>query len=204
MPRARVRFPEAEALEAALAVGVHPLVGTGEIDAATMICLRAGSDGDELLLCRRARRPGDPWSGHMGLPGGRREAGDADALATAVRETEEEVGFHPQEAGRVLGALPVLETRRPTFHVRVATFVARIEPGVEPSVSEELETAWWVPLGLLRAARVKVPDLPVRVPAYLAPELDGPPAVVWGMTFRMLTLLRRAGGGDPRAANALG
>ncbi len=193
MPRPRVRFPEAEALEAALALGVHPVVGIEEIDAATMICLRAGPHGDEILLCRRSRRRGDPWSGHMGLPGGRREPGDVDALATAVRETAEEVGFDPALVGRILGALPVLETRRRDFHVRVALFVARVGVEVEPRVSDELDAAWWVPLARLRPARVEVPELPVRVPAYLAPAPDGVEAVVWGMTFRMLQLLRRAG-----------
>jgi 8-oxo-dGTP pyrophosphatase MutT (NUDIX family) len=193
MPRRRARFPEAEALEAALALGLHPVVGTAEIDAATMICLRAGPAGDEVLLCRRARRAGDPWSGHMGLPGGRRERGDGDALATAARETAEEVGFDPRTVGRILGALPVLETRRRDFHVRVALFVARVPRTVEPHVSDELEAAWWVALGELRPARVQVPEVPVPVPAYLAPSPDGEPAVVWGMTFRMLTLLRQAG-----------
>ena len=193
MPRPRVRFPEAEALEAALALGLHPVVGVGDIDAATMICLRPGPDGDELLLCRRARRAGDPWSGHMGVPGGRREPGDRDALETAVRETAEEVGFDPRAVGGVLGALPVLETRRRAFHVRVALFVARVEAGVEPRVSDELEAAWWVPLAHLRPARVEVAELPMRVPAYVAPAPDGSAAVVWGMTFRMLQLLRQAG-----------
>ena len=32
-------------------------------------------DPDSVLLIRRAERTGDPWSGHMALPGGRREAG---------------------------------------------------------------------------------------------------------------------------------
>src|SRR5688572_27389789 len=50
-------------------------------------------DPDAILLIRRAERAGDPWSGHMALPGGRREPGDLDLLATAIRETSEEVGI---------------------------------------------------------------------------------------------------------------
>ena len=36
---------------------------------------------------------GDPWSGHMALPGGRREPGDPDLVATVIREVGEEVGI---------------------------------------------------------------------------------------------------------------
>src|SRR6478752_6570976 len=48
---------------------------------------------DAVLLIRRAERAGDPWSGHMALPGGRREPEDADLVETARRETFEEVGL---------------------------------------------------------------------------------------------------------------
>jgi ADP-ribose pyrophosphatase YjhB (NUDIX family) len=47
---------------------------------------RWGGDGVELLVLRRARRPGDPWSGHCCLPGGHVEDGEALASA-ATRET---------------------------------------------------------------------------------------------------------------------
>jgi 8-oxo-dGTP pyrophosphatase MutT (NUDIX family) len=49
---------------------------------------------DSLLLIRRAERSGDPWSGQVGLPGGRRDPDDATLLSTAVREAVEEVGVH--------------------------------------------------------------------------------------------------------------
>jgi 8-oxo-dGTP pyrophosphatase MutT (NUDIX family) len=58
---------------------------------------------DALLVVRRAERAGDPWSGQMALPGGRRAEGE-DLLFTALRETEEEVGLVvPPEA--LLGVL---------------------------------------------------------------------------------------------------
>ncbi len=51
-------------------------------------------NGDpEILFIKRAGRAGDRWSGHTALPGGRRDAPDADDRATAIRETQEEVGL---------------------------------------------------------------------------------------------------------------
>lgn len=38
-------------------------------------------------------RDGDPWSGHIGFPGGRREQGDSSDFECAIRETREELGI---------------------------------------------------------------------------------------------------------------
>ena len=71
-----------------------------QIHAAVSLVLREGRDL-ELLLIRRAEVEGDPWSGHMALPGGRRDPGDASLLYTALRETEEE--RYPSLAGGCSG-----------------------------------------------------------------------------------------------------
>ncbi|MGH7339454.1 MAG: NUDIX domain-containing protein, partial [Candidatus Rokuibacteriota bacterium] len=60
-------------------------------EAAVALLVRPRADL-EILLIKRAEHPRDPWSGHMALPGGRRSTTDADLVATAFRETEEETG----------------------------------------------------------------------------------------------------------------
>ena len=47
----------------------------------------------EILFIKRAGRAGDRWSGHVALPGGRRDPPDLDDRAAAIRETREEVGL---------------------------------------------------------------------------------------------------------------
>jgi 8-oxo-dGTP pyrophosphatase MutT (NUDIX family) len=47
--------------------------------------------------------------GQISFPGGRAEASDADAVATALREASEEIGLDPAEV-EVLGALPTYTT----------------------------------------------------------------------------------------------
>lgn len=47
----------------------------------------------EILFIKRAGRVGDRWSGHIALPGGKRDPLDVDDRAAAIRETKEEVGL---------------------------------------------------------------------------------------------------------------
>ena len=52
-------------------------------------------NGDaEVLFIKRASRVGDRWTGHVALPGGKRDPEDADDLAAAIREASEEVGLN--------------------------------------------------------------------------------------------------------------
>src|SRR5437867_9701566 len=71
--------------------------------AAVMIILRRGERGLEVLLGERRKREGDPWSGQIGLPGGRHHTEDGTMLATALRETREEVGIEIDGHAEVLG-----------------------------------------------------------------------------------------------------
>src|SRR5829696_8692147 len=60
--------------------------------AAVALVLRRNLSEAEMLVIKRSVSERDHWSGHLALPGGRVEEGDASLLAAAVRETLEEVG----------------------------------------------------------------------------------------------------------------
>lgn len=70
----------------------------GDAPRAAVALVRALEPEPAFLVIRRADNPKDPWSGHFSLPGGRREPGDPDLLATCRRETREEVGFDLMES----------------------------------------------------------------------------------------------------------
>ncbi|KAF7170928.1 hypothetical protein CNMCM5623_003380 [Aspergillus felis] len=48
----------------------------------------------EVLFIKRASRVGDRWTGHVALPGGKRDPEDTDDRAAAIREASEEVGLN--------------------------------------------------------------------------------------------------------------
>jgi 8-oxo-dGTP pyrophosphatase MutT (NUDIX family) len=147
-------------------------------------------DPEAVLVIRRAERRGDPWSGHMALPGGRRELGDADLLETAIRETGEEVGLR-LERSQLLGSLDDVVPRTPVLPpiaVRPFVFLLPDRPPLNPN--PEVADVRWVPLDHLldpetyHSAQIDVRGAPREVPAYRLEE-----TIVWGMTERILTAL---------------
>lgn len=74
---------------------------------AAVLVLVADWDGaDSVLLLQRSSRLRS-HAGQVAFPGGSAEPGDADVVATALREAHEEAGVHPQGV-EVLGTWPQL------------------------------------------------------------------------------------------------
>lgn len=143
---------------------------------------------DRLLLIRRAERAGDPWSGHLALPGGRYHSGDVDLLATAIRETEEETGIRLERdwyRAQLDDLVPLTPTLPP---IVVRPFVFLVPEAVAPGVSSEVVYSSWLPLahlaadGVFRARAVVVRGEQRVVEGYQLPE-----GFLWGMTERILS-----------------
>ncbi len=169
-------------------------VGRSTPRAAVALVFRDGAAGGlELLFIRRAEHEKDPWSGHMGFPGGREEADDRDLEATAVRETLEETGLDLAEDGERLGALDevkALARGRPVDLV-IAPFVFRLRRRLEGAPSHEVVSLHWLPLERVAAPEARsllqyqYEESVLELPCL---RIDG--LVIWGLTYRMFESLR--------------
>jgi 8-oxo-dGTP pyrophosphatase MutT (NUDIX family) len=183
--------PRIAALREALA-GRPPVIAPrpeGILEAAVTVMVRAG-ERLELLLIQRVERAEDPWSGHMALPGGRREPADPDLLTTAFRETAEEVGIALDPAVHLLGGLDELHpVSRHLPPLVISPWVAAVGPGVEPLPDpREVAAALWVPVDALRAEEAAAEVLYERDGASFAfPSFRYLGYDVWGLTHRILS-----------------
>ncbi len=119
--------------------------------AAVAISLRLGVSGPEMLMIQRAVREGDPWSGHMGFPGGRKDASDATDVACAKRETLEEIGFDLDTHGELICQLSDVNTgwRADRPEMLVAPFIFRVDSTPDFELNHEVDDTLWVPLSFL-------------------------------------------------------
>ena len=104
-----------------------------------------------ILMIKRAEREGDPWSGHMAFPGGRRDPGDSSNLSCALRETHEEIGVDLHQWGTALGELSDVNTgwRKDRPEMLVTPFIFQVTELPELTPNHEVDDVVWVPLHFL-------------------------------------------------------
>lgn len=163
--------------------------GGHRVQAAVSVVIRGG-DHLELLLIKRSLSERDPWSGHMALPGGRRDPDDIDLQHTARRETREETGVDLLDGGAHLGRLEdVSPSSKRLAPLTVSSFVFGV-PGDTPAAvaSHEVAQVFWVPLDELRdpnnhgEVEKAMPSGTLVFPCF---HLVG--EEIWGLTHRILT-----------------
>jgi 8-oxo-dGTP pyrophosphatase MutT (NUDIX family) len=116
----------------------------------------------EILFIKRATRKGDKWTGHVALPGGKRDPEDDSDAVTAVREALEEVGIdlsytHALAAGnlpqRVVttswGKVPLMVLCPYVYLLTSPEYPAqRLQP-------DEVASSHWVPLKALLSPELR-------------------------------------------------
>jgi 8-oxo-dGTP pyrophosphatase MutT (NUDIX family) len=113
--------------------------------ASVLVPLVQRDDGLHVLLTQRTDHLND-HAGQISFPGGRVETHDADDVATALRETEEEIGLSRSRI-EVIGRLPTYTT---ITHFVVTPVVAIVQPPFELALDRfEVAEAFEVPLPFL-------------------------------------------------------
>jgi 8-oxo-dGTP pyrophosphatase MutT (NUDIX family) len=158
--------------------------------AAVLVLIAPSSDAPdaeaEVILIRRVDRGGH-HSGDVALPGGRFEAGDVDAAATALREAAEEVGLDPVAASvRVIGELETFWIPISDYRVTPVLAIATRHPVLTPSPDEveaivRAPLAAFLPDAPIELVETVVRGFPLRFGAYPTNGLR-----VWGATARIL------------------
>lgn len=168
----------------ALAHYVPRRIEDNRLRPAAVLLLLYEKDGQPHVLFTERSQDVEHHKGEISFPGGTADEGDADLLATALREAFEEVGVSPQDV-EVIGQLDDLVT---ITDFRVTPYVGVLKkPSPEPFAPHEREVAAVieVPLRhLLEALELELRQWrgrPLWVPAYSYGQHR-----IWGATARIL------------------
>lgn len=114
-------------------------------DAAVLVPVVAREPEATVILTERTRHL-SAHAGQIAFPGGKIDAGDADAAAAALREAEEEIGL-PRAAVRIIGALNPYLSRT---GYRIVPVLGRVDPDVMLAPNPaEVAAIFEVPLAFL-------------------------------------------------------
>jgi 8-oxo-dGTP pyrophosphatase MutT (NUDIX family) len=166
--------------------------------AAVAVIFEARGDDLYVLFIHRAVNALDPWSGHMGFPGGGKDPTDADLHETVLREVQEEIGIDLRKCARLIGRLDEIRgvARGRQLDLVISPFVFVLRETAECKLNHEVQSLLWVPLSFLEDAsnesivEHRINDMPMRLPAYIYED-----RTIWGLTFRMLQSLLEVIGG---------
>jgi len=154
----------------------------GRTDAAVLVPLYL-RDGELHAVFTKRRDDLRRHPGEISFPGGRYDEGEADLIATALREANEEIGL-PAGAVEILGALQPTPTIATGY--AVYPFVGMIEPGrtwtlSAREVAEVIEFSLSELLTGYSRRRLVRRGLPIRTDTYVVGE-----HLIWGATARIL------------------
>src|SRR5262245_41270066 len=155
--------------------------------AAVLVLLVPADDGSaDVVLIERASGGGH-HSGEVSFPGGRVEDTDADLVATALREAEEEIGLDSAGADvRILGRVEPFWIPVSNYSVTAVVATAGRRPALVASPGEvaailEAPLAMFVPPAPIEIVERDLGEWRVRYGGYRVGGLH-----VWGATARIL------------------
>ena len=145
------------------------------------------AQGDARLVLTERRTYDGHHSGEVSLPGGKAEPTDPDAVATALREANEEIGLEPAEVERTLTG-PLEQVFIPISNFRITPVIGVMDhvPALVPNAAEVARiltppVASFLPDAEVEMVERTIQGWPLRYGGY---RIDG--LHVWGATGRIL------------------
>jgi 8-oxo-dGTP pyrophosphatase MutT (NUDIX family) len=149
--------------------------------ASVLIAITDQKDPEVILTLRSSQMP--THKGEVAFPGGKAEERDADVIATALREAQEEVGLNP-DVVRVIGPLDEVVSR---FGFLVTPILGIVPEDVElNSDSREIEGVFRVPLKFFLDGQ---PDQIDQFGSFRGPRWYFEGYTIWGLTAMMIAEL---------------
>ena len=166
--------------------------GTRTRQAAVSVVLRPTASDTEALFILRAKKDGDPWSGHMAFPGGHHETDDESLRHTAERETYEEIGLNLTAHGEFIGQIDPVQAnpRGRDLDIIVTPFVYELkQPEVRLVPNYEVADVLWGSLNEMHTGEAHTSgEFMVAGESVSYTGYGVGDEVVWGLTYRMLDL----------------
>lgn len=188
-------FPVGAALAEKLLPTMPPMdLPAGVSPAAVMLLLVGEPTAPEVVLTLRSSRL-KRHAGQVSFPGGKPDEGDADLCVTALRETEEEIGW-PADKIDILGYLPLHLTGtnyliQPVIGysaVMPEAFIAQLTPQ-----TEEVDAVWTTPVfPLLNLQRYEHQQREWQGQTRQFFTISDTDPVIWGATAGMLRSFAQA------------
>ena len=153
-----------------------------------LILLYENDGGVKFPLIKRAEYLG-AHSGQVSFPGGKAEQGE-DAITTALRECEEEIGVRKEDI-RVIGKLSDFFVMPSNFMVTPVVGVIDFKPFFKPDPYEVVNVLEGDVLSVLQENAIKQKEILVAGKyRMIAPHFEIQGEVVWGATAMMLNEFR--------------
>jgi 8-oxo-dGTP pyrophosphatase MutT (NUDIX family) len=159
---------------------LQPFSDRGDADAAVALLLKIADQDLKILFVKRVENPKDPWSGHVALPGGRRNEEDRNLKETVVRETLEETSINLLDRSRFLGSMTPLRLKHRPMKILCFIVLLEHEPAIKLN-EKELESSVWISLKELTQHKGTFKSVLGEFPAYIVGD-----TVIWGLTYRIL------------------
>ncbi|MEH6649505.1 MAG: CoA pyrophosphatase [Motiliproteus sp.] len=159
-------------------------------EAGVLVALTDDTHNPEIILTRRGSRLSS-HAGEVAFPGGKRDPEDVSIMATALRESHEEIDLHPDEVD-IIGPLCEVISKH-GYRVRPFLGIIPADAQLTPN-PDELESLFRVPLHfLLDHRQMQQERLVYEKGTIHMPRYDYQGYVIWGLTAFILVEMLNQG-----------